>query len=306
MALVAKLDASTGNITCGTVDGVTLATLYAAVRSHDHVLSGYTGYYEPVMTLYDSAGGTTFQIGDSGGSGSTGRVATATDKHRHAAAGSPPLASDVETLGAAGSAKTDDTITIDSATGDVVCDLINTIAPEVLYAEFDDHYHSMMGSPADYELAALRPKNSTTYKYFHTASDSSGTDPHWEEVTTNKGTHGHAIGNLSLAAYDAGSGGGSGDAGEPKFAIRSATGNLETKRDVNGIDVSAFWTKYLAHILHAVTGATVNAAQSNAQVHGVTTGDFYVEATSGVWRLAYVRRLAHSHSGSGIIVATPS
>ena len=302
MTRVALFDASTGQITCGTVDGKNLATLYAAVIDHDHGLSGYTGYYEPVMTLYDADDGTTFQIGGVGGSGSAGRTATATDKHRHTIG---TLATNVETA-TAGTGPSDDLITIACASGDAVADLINAYAPDELWERFDGHYHSMTGVPAQYEMAAFRPKNSTTYKYFHTASDDAGTDPHWEEVTTASGWHGHTIGNLSLAAYTASGAGGAGSGASIKFAIRAATGNLETDRNCNGIDISDFWTQHFAHTAHSVTGATANAVLSNAQIWGVTTGDYYFETTSGVWKLAYARRLPHSHSGAGIVVAAPS
>lgn len=308
MALVAKLEASTGNITCGTVDGVNLTTLNTNVLDHDHPITGNTGSVTDNMTLTDTSSGTSFNTAsDSSGTGAGYRSATASDTHYHA---DGSLATNVETPGAAGSAKTDDVITIDSATGDVVCDLINSIAPEVLYDKYDGHYHSMQGTTASTTLPALRPKNSSTYKYFHTASNSGGSSPYWEEITTNAGAHSHAYGDgggrLALAAYGAPAGGGSNGPGDPKFAIAHATGNLSTEGDVNDIGISEFNNNYAAHTAHTITGTTDEHAISDAYVHGVSTANTYIEVSSGVWRRAYVRRVAHRHTGSGLSVGTPS
>jgi len=303
MARTCLFDASAGEITCGTVDGINLATLYAAARNHDHVLSGFTGYAPVTMNLVSASAGLLFyQASDNAGTGSGRRRAYASDTHRHPRGS---LITNVETPGA-GSGPTDDEITVASASGDAVADLYNTYAPDAIWGNYNGHWHTTTGNLGSFLVPALRPKYNATYKYFHTATDSTGTGATWEEVATNAGSHLHGPGNLALSVYAHGGGGGAGDAGAPKFAIRSATGNLETKRDCNGIDVSAFWTVYAAHIAHPVTGATTNKAQSNAGVHGIGTSHVYLETTLGNYELAYVVRLAHSHSGAGIIIAVPS
>jgi len=305
MARVALLDASTGNITCALIDGKNLATLYADIINHDHGLSGYTGYTTCNMSLVDASGGTTFLISTTTSGPGSSKTAGASDNHRH---GVGSLATDVETA-TAGAGPSDDTITIACATGNVVADLFNTMAPDEMWERFDGHYHSCMGpNVATENLAALRPKNvaAPTYKYFHTASNSSGDDDTWEEITTAGGGHLHGIGNLSLAALSPSGEGGAGSGASLKFAIRAASGNLETDRNCNGIDISDLWTQHFAHTGHSVTGATANAAQSDAQIAGVGSGHYYVEVSTGTYRLAYLRRAAHSHSGAGVIVATPS
>ena len=305
MARTCLFDASAGEITCGTVDGINLLALHNYAMDHDHGITGNTGSVSAYHAMRDSAGGTSFRTSNAGdpggGAGEAGAAAHAYDTHFH---GKNTLATNVCFPSAGAVGPSDDEIIVTAASGDVVADLLSTVAPDYSYSRFNLHYHSMMGNTENKWLAALRPYRvgAATYKYFNTATDSIGTGAYWEELTTNGGSHFHAYGGLGLAAYAAPGGGGAGDAGAPKFAIRAATGNLETKLDCNGIDVSKYYTTFSTHILHAVTGATANFAQSDANLRGVSTGHTYIKVSATLWRTAYVRRIAHSHSGAGLVV----
>ena len=98
--------------------------------------------------------------------------------------------------------------------------------------QYDGHYHSMVDDnyTAYENLTALKPRNSDTYKYFHTARNSSGEDSYWEEITTNGGEHRHrsgdAGGRLALGAYDTPSGGGTNGSGEPRVKFAASDGAL--------------------------------------------------------------------------------
>ena len=301
MARTVLLDASTGDVTCGTVDGVNLAALNALILDHDHDLSGDGGASDPTMILYDSAGGTSFRTASNdAGAGDGYRSATGTGSHVH---GAGTLASDVETTGGVVVAKTNNEILTNRALGDLVCDLINSLCPAVMHDKYDGHYHTMLGAPADATPPAVQPGNGA-YVYFRLAETSSGADAVWEKVITSTGAHGHTRGNLAPSAYNAPACGGP-HAGNLKYT--AATGNLTLGGSVNTIDVSVLKADYDAHTGHAVTGATDNAALVDAYVHGQTHGTWtWIQVGASTWRECYVRRLAHSHSGAGYVVGTPT
>jgi len=302
MARTVLLDASTGDVTCGTVDGVALATLNTKLLDHDHDLSGNGGASNPTMILYDSAGGTSFRTAsDAAGTGDGYRSATGIGSHVH---GAGSLASDVETAPGTGVVpKTDNQILHDASTGNLTCDLINSLCPAVMHDKYDGHYHTMLGAPADATPPAVQPGNGA-YVYFRLAETSSGADAVWEKVITGTGAHGHTRGNLAPSAYNAPACGGP-HAGNLKYT--AATGNLTLGGAVNGIDVSVLKADYDAHTGHAVPGATDNAAQIDAYVHGQTHGTWtWIQVGAATWRECYIRRLVHSHSGAGYVVGTPT
>ena len=309
MAQTILFDASTGEITLnGTVDGVDLAGLSADVLDHDHVLGGNVSTLKMTMAMYGSGGQTTFYVALSTGGDSAGYLtAYSEDTHTHAVG---TLATSNTGVSTALSPKTDDQILIDSATGDLVCDKIDGVAPEVLYDQFDDHTHTISGSAASTTLPAVfcyGVSGGLLYPCFRIADNSSGANPVWDYVKTNSGSHAHANSTISLTAYDAGSGAGSNDAGDPKFAARSATGNIETKGDVNDIGIAQFKAEYDAHTAHGKTGVTADYGQSDAALCGYTyTTKTYFLVTGGVWRTAFVRRLAHNHNGTTLTVAVPT
>ena len=290
----------------GTIDGVDLAGLSADVLDHDHVLSGNVSNTTcSGMECIDSAGGKSFNTAWTNtepGSDSFG-AATGTDVHNHPVG---TLATSNTGTSTAMSPKNNDEITIASANGDLVCDLIDGIAPEVLYDRYDGNTHTVGGSTANRTLPAVQVYGPGGKSYFRVASDAAGNGEQWDQARTGPGTHNHANSNIQLQGDSAPAGGGSDDAGEPKFAVAHATGNVSLKGDVNNIGIAQFKANYDAHNNHATVGTTANYGQSDAQIRGIASGKTYFEISAGVWKTAFMRRLPHSHGGGALVVATPT
>jgi len=254
------------------------------------------------MALTGTGSETSFNTAsNSGGEGAGYEGASGSDSHTHAVGS---LASDVETAESALSAKTDGEITVDPATGDLVCDTIDGVAPEVLYDKLDGHWHTITGSTASTTLPAVSITGASGKTYFRVADDADGTNPAWATVSCNPGAHSHANDNLTLSAYTGGSGAGSNDAGDPKFAVAAATGDITLKGDVNDIGVAQMKTKYDEHT-HKITGATKQYTSGQAYCSSAG-GKQYFQVGASTWVRAYIQRPNHSHSGSGLTVATPS
>lgn len=306
MAKTADLGSTTAGVITpsGTVDGVDLAALAAVVVNHDHKLTGNVSTVDSgAMALTGEGGQTTFNTAkDNAGTDPGYRQASGSDSHTH---GVGTLATDVETASTDMSAKTDGEVTVDPATGDLVCDTIDGVAPEVLYDKFDGHWHTVTGSTASTDLPSDQIVASNGYTYFRVADDANGTNPVWAEVTSFHGAHSHANNNIALAAYSAGSGAGTNDAGTDKFTVDPATGNIALKGDVNDIGIAQFKTKYDGHTAHARTGTTEEKAASAAQV-GLGTSKLYFQVGTSTWVKATITRPAHSHNGTTLTVATPS
>jgi hypothetical protein len=296
--------ATAGVITLsGTVDGVDLAALAVVAVNHDHGLSGNVSTVASGSMALTGTGSETsfYTASNDSGTGAGFESASGSDSHTHAKG---TLASDVETASTALSAKSDGEYTVDPATGDLVCDTIDGVAPEVLYDQFDGHWHTITGSTASTTLSAVSITGASGKTYFRVADDASGTNPVWATVSSNPGAHSHANDNLALSAYNAGSGAGSNDASDPKFAVDDATGNLSTRGDVNDIGIAQFKAKYDAHT-HVITGATAQYVSGQAYCFSASGKEYFL--TSGAtWVRAYFQRSSHSHSGSGLTVATPS
>jgi hypothetical protein len=291
-------DASTGEITLnGTVDGVDLAALAAKIIAHHHVLSGnVSSVSSGYMILTGSGGETTFYTGWGAEQG------RGIDSHTH---GVGTLATNVETASTAMSAKTDDFIWVNRVMGDLFCDLIDGVAPEVVYDRYDGHYHSVAGHTADTDLPGVHIVGASSYyDNFLVSAYDDGTNASYESVYCNYGVHQHNNNNISLVAYGAPSGAGSNDAGNPKFATQRAAGNILLRGDVNDIGIAQFYADYIAHV-HTVTGATANYVSGQAGVHSAGGKDyFYVGGP--VWVKAYIQRPTHSHNGTTLVVATPT
>jgi len=305
MAKTADLGLTTAGVITlsGTVDGVDLAALAVVAVNHDHVLSGNVSTVNSgSMALTGTGGEKSFNTAsDDTGTGAGYETASGSDSHKHAVG---TLISDVETATSALSAKTDGEYTVDPITGDLVCDTIDGVAPEVLYDKFDGHWHTITGSTASTDLPGVSIVGASGKTYFRVADDASGTNPVWATVSTKHGAHSHANDNLALSAYNAGSGAGSNDAGDPKFAVAAASGNISLKGDVNDIGIAQLKAKYDAHT-HVITGATAQYVSGQAYCSSASGKEYFL--TSGAtWVRAYWQRLPHSHSGSGLTVATPS
>ena len=296
--------ATAGVITLsGTVDGVDLAALAVVAVNHDHGLSGNVSTVASGSMALTGTGSETsfYTASNDSGTGAGFESASGSDSHTHAKG---TLASDVETASTALSAKSDGEYTVDPATGDLVCDTIDGVAPEVLYDQFDGHWHTITGSTASTTLSAVSITGASGKTYFRVADDASGTNPVWATVSSNPGAHSHANDNLALSAYNAGSGAGSNDASDPKFAVDDATGNLSTRGDVNDIGIAQFKAKYDAHT-HTITGATAQFVSSRAYCSSAS-GKQYFLTSGATWVRAYIQRPNHSHNGTTLTVATPS
>lgn len=306
MAKTADLGATTAGVITlsGTVDGVDLAALALVAVDHDHVLSGNVSTVASgAMALRGTDGATSFNTAsDSAGTGAGYRTASGSDSHVH---GKGTLISDVETANTALSPKTDGKITVASSSGDLVCDTIDGVAPEVLYDRFDGHWHTVTGSTASTTLPGVSIVASNGYTYFRVADDGNGTNPVWALVSCNPGAHSHANSNIALSAFSAGSGAGSNDAGEPKFAVASATGNISLRGDVNDIGIAQFKTKYDGHTNHPRTGVTATYVSGQAFCASAG-GKQYFQVGASTWVRAYIQRVSHSHNGTTLTVATPS
>jgi len=304
MARVALLDASTGQVTLsGTVDGVNLAALNTAIQNHDHVLSGNVSTVASGnMTLTGTGAQTSFNMCNDAETSTDYQSARGSDEHTHTVGS---LASDVETASTLLSAKSDGEITIDSATGDLVCDTIDGVAPEVLYDRYHGHWHTVTGSTGSTTLDAIPIAGANGWTKFRVASDSSGTGAAWETVTVGPGAHSHANSNIALSAFSYPSGAGSNDAGNPKFAIAAASGNISLKGDVNDIGIAQLKASYDAHTAHSRTGTT--ASHSAGQAYATSSGGkTYFQVGASTWVRAYLQRPDHSHNGTTLSVATPS
>lgn len=305
MAKTADLGSTTAGVITlsGTVDGVDLAALAAVVVNHDHKLTGNVSTVNSgAMALTGSGGQTTFNTAkDSAGTDPGYRTASGSDSHTH---GVGTLATDVETASTDMSAKSDGEVTVDPATGDLVCDTIDGVAPEVLYDKFDGHWHTVTGSTASTDLPAIPIVASNGYTYFRVADDANGTNPVWATARVSRGAHSHANNNIALSAYSAGSGAGNNDAGDPKFAVDPATGNISLKGDVNDIGIAQFKAKYDGHTAHPRYGTTKTFAADTAEPSA--GGKQYFQVGASTWVKATITRPAHSHNGKTLTVATPS
>jgi len=87
--------------------------------------------------------------------------------------------------------------------------------------------------------------------------------------------------------------------------VDHSNGNVSLDGDANNIGLAQLKADFDAHTGHAVAGTTAEYGQSDAQVFG-ESGNQYFETSSGVWEKVYLRRLVHTHSGSGLSVDTPS
>ena len=295
-------NANAGQITCGTVDGVDLAALDTDVNDHDHALSGNVGMKNATLTVYDSALGSSFHTAaDGAGSGATYESASVVSNHDH---GVGTLATDATQAPTALTPANNDQIILGHVVGDITCDLIDGIAPEVLYDEYDDHTHTVAGQTANETIPALYPHGASN-TYFRVATNASGDNPEWDTVRCNAGAHLHTQNSIALLAHAAQTKGGTNEAGNPKIAIASATGNISLKGDVNDVGINEFKTDYDGHD-HNPTGTTANHTQSDAAVFSVSSSKTYFEVSAGVWKTAFVRRPAHNHAGSTLGVATPT
>lgn len=307
-AKTADLGAATaGQIACGDVDGVDLAALGAAVEDHDHAVGGSVSNATETLTITDANGNAVsvltastsggLNLQNEGGYGGSG-----TRTHQHAYG---DLVTGAITLPATLSPKTDGDILIAYANGDLTCDLIDGVAPEVLYDEYDGHYHALSGNTAYTNLASVQAYGNSGNSWFWVRPAGGGT-AYWAQLTTSSGQHRHTAGTLATRAENAGSGAGVDDAGNPKWAVNPSTGAITLCGDVNGIGIAQFKAKYDAHY-HAPAGATGNSGNYSARAQ-LWDGASDVEALKNgtTWIRIYIDAGTHNHGGSGLSIGTPT
>jgi hypothetical protein len=320
MALVFQLDASTGNIVLsGTVDGVDLAALKTDVEGHDHTVGGNVASATETLPICDTDGTPlSCHCAKAGGADARyeqGIGGTGSRTHNHAASdGSGALTTSVTYASTGMSPKTDNEIIFDHTVGDITCDLIDGVAPEVLWDEYDDHYHTLTGETAYTEMPGLQAygNSGTDYAWFWVSDSSDGSSPYWTQLFTNSGQHRHTANTLQTAVEDAGSGAGSDDAGDPKITVDHTTGNLALKGDVNGIGIAQFHAAYDAHQHTGGAGGQTGTNTGNAgkaQLRAAGTTDVWVDTSAG-WKWPYIYPSDHYHAGStlgvGLTFGTPT
>jgi len=314
-------DATAGQTTLsGTVDGVDLAQLELDVEDHDHITGGSVNNATETLTIADVNGNAVAvltaadQYGYNaqneqgyGGSGSRTHNPTVNDTPG-------TLVTDVTQAPTGLSPKTDGDIVLGfqdgnqagAVNGDILCDLIDGMAPEVLWDEYDDHYHSTLGY-ADYEtLPAVQAYGNSGNSWFWVSRSSGGSSPYWAQLHALGGAHNHTEGPLVSSGDDRGSGAGSDDAGDTnKVVVDHATGNISLKGDVNGIGIAQFKTAFDAHT-HA-SGAGSSGAKYLPAILRDVADDFAIWALKdGVtWLRIYIDPGTHSHGGSGLTFGAP-
>lgn len=307
MALMIDLGAANpGQIAlAGTLDGVDFAALRAKILSHLHPISGYCStHYEYSIPVRGAGGETSFRTAwDPGGTGDGWETAHCGDRNHAHGAGTLAVSATIATT--AMSPTNNDQILIAHVNGDLTCDLIDGYAPQVVYDRYDGHYHYVAGTVASFTHPPLIARGASGKPYFRMALDSTGGGADWKIISSSAGAHAHANYNLGLLAYTAPPGAGSDDAGEPKFAVAHATGNISLKGDVNNIGIAQFYANYIAHNAHSWTGQTATYGESSA---GLFNGSFfYAECGSpGNWALVYAVAAAHYHTGPPLVVGVPS
>jgi len=311
MGLVCKFDGATGNITLlGPVDGVHLAELDVEVNDHDHPISGKVGNHNENLPCQSVTSDTSFHTAaNSGGGGDTwegahgigGGVGDSRD-HAHGVG----ALHTTQTLTSTGlSPKNDNQILIDSSIGHLICDLIDGVAPEVTYDEYDGNYHYCYGNLASETLPSIYCKGNGGNLYFHVSANADGSGAIWARAHIKQGAHPHGSGNIALAAYNAPAGAGVDDPGEPKLRIDHLTGSLSLKGNVNGIGIKEFKADYDAHP-HKGTGTSASFGPSYAQMFGPANQVYFEVGAPGNWEECNVVSAAHGHPGAGITVGAPT
>ena len=304
MVLVAKLDNTTGEITCGDVDGVDFAAMETLYENHVHGLGDNVAQATETLPIWDGSGITNVHTAeDNIGTGEgyeNGHGYVAGWNHIHAVTGN----SSTRTDGASTGPDDDDICDLDHATGDIDCDKIDGVSPKDLYEKYDGHWHSI--ADARVQSATLTggaALGNSGRAYFHMATNDAGSGAAWVTASHPGGDHVHASGgNLTLAPFSAPAQPARGG-GEPKINIDCATGNISTEGRVNGIDISTFNTGGGNHT-HDTAGDTGYYPASDAQITG-SGGQAYCETSLGVWELIYAHAAQHRHSHAGIYNAAP-
>lgn len=310
MAKTAYFDASAGNVICALCDGVDISALRALLLAHPHVLTLDSHSESQADLPVLRVGGANVQpnVGNAQSGGSWGYYTCGGTARAHIhLQGTMAVASTTATT--AESAKADDQIFVRHANGDLICDLIDGYAPEVMYDRYDGHSHpSVTGTPANYNYIPIKiyRVGEPTYEWFNIATDSSGTGATVQRAYTHgsvpSSDHGHTISSASLAAYNAPAGAGVDDGLGLVFKIDHATGNVTLNGDVNDIGIAQFYADYLAHT-HAPTATVSTLAASNSQVFGELGDAYRYFQVSGNWVAISVSAAAHTHD---LVCGVPS
>jgi hypothetical protein len=298
MALKLDLgEANAGRIVCVQVDGVDISALRALVLAHPHVLTldSHSESQADLPVKDWGANPININVGNaqSGGSWLYTACAGAPRAHGHAQ-GTMAVASTTATT--ALSAKTDGRIRL-LPTGEIICDLIDGYAPEVMYDRYDGHTHTVGGVPANHTYPALQAYRAgdSDYEWFNIATDNSGTGATVQRAYTHEGTSSHTISSASLAAYNAPAGGGSDGSAALRIACDEATGYISLERDVNDIGIAEFYADYLAHT-HTPSATVSTQAASTAQLFGENGDSYQYFQVLGNWLRMNVHAAAHNHS----------
>ena len=310
MATVFEIVAATGEVTCGTVDGVNVQALADDIDDHDHDLDGNVGNTTCDMNVIDGGGSVTnVRCRTAAGASDDFRQAHGEDTHNHPAG---TLESNVCTASSSMSPASDDESEVLVASGDWNADKFNTESPEIMHDKYNGHYHSVHNETGDRDLddVYIEAKASASICYFRTSANNTGTSGvTWEKALAYGGPHRHDASDgshqLALGAYSYPTGGSASGGGARRFEVNYSNGNVSLDGDANDIGLAQLKADFDAHTGHAVTGTTAEYGQSDAQVFG-ESGNQYFETSSGVWEKVYLRRLVHTHSGSGLSVDTPS
>jgi len=293
MARTAYFDASAGDvITIGTVDGVDIAALRALLLAHGHILGLDThSESEAALPMRDSVGNTrSWRVADDN-TGTNAEFALCTGGPRSHSHGQGTLAVTGTTAATILTPKVDDYIEVLHANGDLTCDLIDGFCPFVMYDRYDGHGHTVAGVPANHTFPGMIPHKigDAGRNWFYCFV---GGAWGWYQMVTNTGVNPHTIAAPTLANYAAPPGAGVDDAGDPKFKITAATGNITLKGDVNDIGIAQFYADYIAHV-HTPGGVSsvTPAAASWCRVGGVAVPVGY----SGASASAYISAAAHDH-----------
>ena len=309
MARTAYFDASAGDVICNLCDGVDISALRALILAHPHVLTLDEHSEAQADLPVKDWGANPISIyvrnAQSGGTQVLSACGGTARLHAHDQ-GTMAVASTTATT--ALSAKVADFIQILHANGDLICDLIDGYAPEVMYDRYDGHSHTVNGVPADYTYIPIKiyRVGYSAYEWFTIATDSSGTGATVQRAYTHgsvpSAEHGHTISSASLAAYNAPAGAGVDDGGGLVFKIAAATGNITLNGDVNDIGIAQFYADYLAHT-HTPTATVSTLAATMSQVFGELGDGYQYFQVLGNWLRMNVHAAAHNHS---VLCGVPS